>query len=310
MAVERSFFGSLNYIRFMTQQTCDDKWDLIVETALPALGEAMYVLIVPDPDEILENYLQPRPKRSTHKSRHIQQGSRTTGRTGSTRTRLPGIVPDVDSLIANMIPGRDFFRGRSAGRLERWVWTGIDVLDRIAWYWLLLDIGENFVHYWSSNIMESRFCTSNFDAMFSGSYVSSPINMTNPEWNQPESVTQHVNKGWIVQNSGAIARIDQDDVVSGHIIWQVDKAIANPTPHQAMGVFPRLIYVDDRGVQHNIDGEPVFIGTGDTQVSLMMEAEIPLCRRIFFRVLRHSGALNLNVSQAIGRITFLADRIK
>lgn len=167
---DRHFLGSLNRIVTLSQVTCEDRWSVMVTTALPALGKALYVLLVPSPDEILEEYLHPRTRRGQGKHPGKANTQRGRGRTGLDRVLPRAIIPDIDSAIAQLIPGREIFAGRTAGGLEKWIWTGIDVIDRGLWYWLLLDIGENFVHYWASNIMESRFCTNPAVAYFRGTF--------------------------------------------------------------------------------------------------------------------------------------------
>lgn len=166
---ERTFRGSLNSIRIIREVTCEDTWQLYVATALPALGTAMAVLLVPSPDEVLEEYLHPRIRRGQSKRNILSHGRQGRGRTGIERWLPIKWIPDVDSIIARLIPGSDYFAGRQVGGPEQWLWQGIDVLDRIAWYWLLLDIGENFVHYWASSIMRSEYCTAQAVLYFAAS---------------------------------------------------------------------------------------------------------------------------------------------
>lgn len=219
---ERGFFGSLNTIKVLTESTCEDKWDILVQTALPAAGSALYMLIIPDPEEILENYLQPRGRRNTPKRASQGFGRRQATRYAKLRWWQKIGFPDVDNIIAQHLPGRDFFQGRNAGAPELWIWRGIDIVDRGLWYWMLLDLSKLFVVEWASGIMESRFCTSRFTGLFTASGTNLISGTGDRVWDRPGQVVVSINHGWIVQDDGRI-RLDNPNLpAAGQVILNVD----------------------------------------------------------------------------------------
>jgi hypothetical protein len=150
---------AMNAIDFLFDTPCENKWQIVLETALPAAGAALYVLLVPSPKEVLENYLEPKSLRKGHRgSRDIHETRRKETKSHRRRRFWPRI-PDVDHLVANALPAREAVAGRQAGRPTRWIFDAIDVADRVSWYWMLADIGEDFFIKWTSNIMEARFCS-------------------------------------------------------------------------------------------------------------------------------------------------------
>lgn len=148
-----------NEITSMTHTPCEDKWTVIIETALPAAGDAMYLLLTPSPEEILENYLQPYPSKSSRRgAKGDRANKRKRSRSGKVRRSWPN-VPDVDSWAAAVIPGAAMMKGRKAGAPTRWAFDAIDRLDRVAWWFLVIDVTKTFFNVWSSGMREARFCS-------------------------------------------------------------------------------------------------------------------------------------------------------
>ena len=148
-----------NEITNITHTPCEDKWTVIIETALPAAGDAMYLLLTPSPEEILENYLQPYPSKTSRRgAKGDRANKRKRSRSGKVRRSWPS-VPDVDSWAAAIIPGAEMVKGRKAGAPTRWAFDAIDRLDRILWWFLIIDVTKTFFNVWSSGMREARFCS-------------------------------------------------------------------------------------------------------------------------------------------------------
>ena len=148
-----------NTILSILDTPCEDKWSVIIETALPPAGKALLVLLTPSPGEILEEYLTPKgllggkcgwPSSSTRR--------RKRGLDGKSKLSLPSI-PDTDGMIAGWIPGQHIAEdlGRFGG--YRMVFTGIQIQDLIGWTWLLLDVTRDFFINWSTGMVTTRFCS-------------------------------------------------------------------------------------------------------------------------------------------------------
>lgn len=148
-----------NLITDVVSTDCEDRWWVVVKTAIPAAGDALWLLLIPSPQEILENYLSPNPGGKGGKGgRGARDTERRESRNGKRRRRWPGI-PDVDNLIADQLPGRDAVAGRNVGAGQRWLFASIEATDRALWYYLLVDVGKTFFTSWSSGMLEARFCS-------------------------------------------------------------------------------------------------------------------------------------------------------
>ena len=148
-----------NTILSILDTPCEDKWSVIIETALPPAGKALLVLLTPSPGEIVEEYLTPKgllggkcgfPSRSDRK--------RKVGRDGRKKLGFPSI-PDTDGMIAGWLPGQHIAEdlGRFGG--YRMVFTGIQIQDLVGWTWLLLDVTRDFFINWSTGMVTTRFCS-------------------------------------------------------------------------------------------------------------------------------------------------------
>lgn len=164
-----------NEITDITHTPCEESWTVIVTLALPAAADALYLLTTPSPEEVLENYLQPYPSK-THRrgSKDERAKKRKKSRSGKVR-RSWGVVPDVDNWAAAIIPGAEMVKGRKAGAPTRWVFDGIDRLDRVLWWFLILEATEQFFSSWSSGMREARFCSQPWDHIANGSLTVDPV---------------------------------------------------------------------------------------------------------------------------------------
>ncbi len=148
----------VNQVVRLLSAPCQGKWSLGIETAIAPIGEALWVLLTPDPKQILQNYLRPKGGRAGGRFLDILSGRRKMATTDRTVRMWGGGFPDVDEMIGDSLPGRKFFAGRTAGALEKWFWTGIELSDAIGFYWLLADVGANGLLHWSSNLFHSLIC--------------------------------------------------------------------------------------------------------------------------------------------------------
>lgn len=143
---------------------CEGDWILYVKTATTAFGAALWLLLTPSFEEILENYLSPKPGRRHGRRGQRGDRERRLNRFGQRRLYFNPPIPDIDHAIANRIPGRDLIGSRRVGPGEHLFWSGIDVADRFLWYWLLIEASETFATTWMSEIVESGKCKALNDA--------------------------------------------------------------------------------------------------------------------------------------------------
>lgn len=161
-----------NTILSILDTPCEDKWTVIIETALPPAGQALLVLLTPSPGEILEEYLTPKgllsgscgfPSSSTRR--------RKRGLDGKSKLWLPSL-PDTDGMIAGWIPGQHIAESLGQYRGYRLAFTGIQIQDLVGWTWLLLDVTRDFFINWSTGMVTTRFCSRPLSAIAEIQYSS------------------------------------------------------------------------------------------------------------------------------------------
>lgn len=216
MAIHREFFGSLNTIRRLVATECEEKWDVLLDTAVPAVGAFYMVILNISPNEIIEEYLQPRPSRSDAKSRPRGHGRRLPTRYGASRWWQNVLLPDLDGMIAKRLPGAQFFEGRNAGPLERTVWTAIDIADRALFWWMIIDATNEALHVWSSGIMESRFCTQTIPYIAVGSNDAPEAVTAGGVWESFTTVEVTTLKGMRYGNNGLLLSVPDFTPIRGH----------------------------------------------------------------------------------------------
>lgn len=193
-----------NAIQRVRHFDCEGEWVLYVQTALPAAAAALWLLLVPSIDEILENYLNPKSGRGGN--RRGRRSRRRWQRTapGARRLFWSRGIPDVDESIARWLPGGEAIRGRRVGPGERIFWTGIDVADRVLWYWLLTEAFDTFATTWQSEIQESGRCQTALPSRLAFSWLHSPAVGIGPLW---QSASQLDITTQIKANAGATGSI-------------------------------------------------------------------------------------------------------
>lgn len=139
---------------------CQGQWIVWVQTGLIAVGHALWLILTPSIEEILESYLQPKSGRRGGRRGRSGERERRVNPSGQRRVFFGGGVPDLDNMIADSIPGREIIAGRRLAPGEFIFWTGVQVLDRVAWQWLLLEATQTFATEWQSGLMKSEKCGS------------------------------------------------------------------------------------------------------------------------------------------------------
>jgi len=225
---------NLNRILEITTAPCGDKLAMMVTTLPIALGHALMLWIVPEPSQILQNYLRPSGRRGIGKGYIKAPRKAIADRLGNLRYATKDGIPDIDHEIAQFIPGRGFFGSRVAGTAERWLWTGIDLLDFVGLAWLITDTAADFTHYWISGMIESRFATQDCNAALQRTANSNWQSVFSAPFANGQVHTDTKNDGW----SGALdtSLTFQGGATSGVIsveipINSVGATPANPTDY-------------------------------------------------------------------------------
>ena len=178
-------YGSMNRLIRTVRGPCGKGWWMIVETALPAAGDALWAFVVPSPSQVLENYLRPdhggkfRRGYQEHEAR-----DRADSRSGRKRRRFRGI-PDVDEVTADALPGAAAIKGRNTGKLTEWAFRGIAVNDAAGLSLMIADATATFYSEWSSGLMpQGRFCDKSFNVVYAGSQIgTAQVNVFRPNKN-------------------------------------------------------------------------------------------------------------------------------
>ena len=151
--------NTYNAIVDIWEINCQGSWILYVKTGLTASGAALYLLLTPTFEEVLENYLEPKPGRLGGRRGRPDDRKRRRTATGRTRVYYKPGIPDIDTEVASWLPGADLLSGRAVGPGEYLFWTTLNVVDRVLWQFLLIEATETFFTRWVSGMMQSGECT-------------------------------------------------------------------------------------------------------------------------------------------------------
>ena len=158
----RKFYQTLNNLALIEENQCSPSWSLLIDTALPAAGDAILFLISPSPLEILRRWLHPKAIRAPRGLRRPKPLARAGGRSGRAARSWRFGLPEPAEWLAAILPGKSYLAARIPAKLERMFWIGIDRAEVVLWWWLVLGTVEEFFYSWSSGIVESHFCTSTY----------------------------------------------------------------------------------------------------------------------------------------------------
>ena len=226
-----SIQNTINTIEEIWEMDCEGDWVLYVKTALVGVGSGLYLLLTPSLDEVLENYLEPKPGRRKGDGAGNRGRDRLPVHPGQRRVFFRGGFPDIDQAIASMLPGRNVFAGRQVGPGEWLFWTSINTADRIAWYWLLAEATETFATKWISGLAESGRCSQLADGYLQ---TRTPVRNGDPGgvmWTNVNNNTNTIAKEMKVSNNGE-TKLKLDSTVA-HQFAAVDGAFTvtnnNPT---------------------------------------------------------------------------------
>lgn len=151
----KKFSMALNAIDTLIENPCDGDWWLYVKTLLPAVGNEFYIILIPDPKEILEEYLDPSASRRKGKGFPRSKWANMDRGDGRRRRGRRSNWLDVDGTIADRLPGRQYFKMRRVNPLEHIAWAAFNRLELLSWWYLIADLSAGSIINWNSAILES-----------------------------------------------------------------------------------------------------------------------------------------------------------
>lgn len=175
-----------NRVVDIIENPCGADWWTIVKLAKPAAGDALEMLIVPQPSEILEATIEQKFARggSRFGKKGGDRGEDDHGH-GRRRRRRRGI-PQIEGEFISAIQGLEAIKGTKIGPTS-WLFHRLfNFVERLTWYWLVYDSIDTFFHSWVSGIFQSTFCSENAFGSFSASMQfalnSASVPPENPDW--------------------------------------------------------------------------------------------------------------------------------
>jgi len=147
MPQQPSWINKVNAIVKYFENPCDAPWSIYFETALPAAGEAIMVLLDFGFDDVVRGAFRPKGLRS---GRHTRRGRK--GGLGKFA------IPEIGEMLGAALPGAKAASGRKVTQGVKNLWLFDGVLQRLLWYWLVADVSVSFFYNWTSAIQQSEFC--------------------------------------------------------------------------------------------------------------------------------------------------------
>lgn len=140
-----------NFVVDFVDNPCDAPWTVYFETALPAAGRAVLMVLAFGMDDVIRGYARPGGRRNPYHRRKGRKG----------RLRIRGI-PELGEAVGSHLPAPESFKTRSVTQGVKNLWIVDGVMQRALWYWLLADIISEFLYEWTTTISKTEFCKGRF----------------------------------------------------------------------------------------------------------------------------------------------------
>lgn len=147
-----------NTILQVTEFNCNNDAIILLETALPALGQLFLALIGFDWDDIARGFLRPMGLRQRRTTRTGDGRKKRNKRKSKWFGRIKFEIPEIGELIGKNIPGAKLIRARQVSPLGRALWVIDGLAQRAVYHWMVIDVFTEFYYNWMSGFMTSRRC--------------------------------------------------------------------------------------------------------------------------------------------------------
>jgi hypothetical protein len=153
--VWRSINAIIDFIEF----GCYPNWQVWVRTLLPAIGEAVLVLISFSIDDIIRGYFRPTGTRgfSGLTRLPIREANRASKEVKEGESIFK--IPEFGEEIGSHLPGAKVVKARKVTNTEALLWDIDALAQRGLYYWMIADIVGDFTVNWTSAIMNSQECS-------------------------------------------------------------------------------------------------------------------------------------------------------
>lgn len=160
----RAYNAVIDFIEF----GCYPSWQVWVTTLLPALGEAVLVLVSFGMDDVLRGYFRPNGLRSFSGLNRLPRrgANRAAGEVGEGAKLLD--VPEFGEEIGKHLPGAEIVKGRKVTNVEMTLWEVDSIVQRGLYYWMIADITSDFIINWTTAIEQSQECQEQGTGYFAG----------------------------------------------------------------------------------------------------------------------------------------------
>lgn len=201
--LQEEWATSIQAIERIEEFNCGGEWWVYVKTALPAVGSAMWLLLTPSAEEILENYLNPKTGRGGSRRGRRARRRWRGGNRGQRRLFFGNGIPDIDEEIGKRLPGGRAIRGRRIGPGEWLFWTGVDTMDRALWYFLLWEASQTFLTKWHSELLKSEQCSDLPETWLNYQSYRETDNIEGPFFDSDDTSNADYRFGWSKPDAGS-----------------------------------------------------------------------------------------------------------
>jgi hypothetical protein len=126
---------------------CDAPLSTWFQTFRPAAGKAVITLLSFGIDDVARGYFRPK-------------GIYPRGCLGRKRRGRSAVgIPELGEEIGKRLPAAEGIKSRSFGTVEKYLWLGDGIAQRVLFWLMVADIVTDFTYDWATGIYREGFCS-------------------------------------------------------------------------------------------------------------------------------------------------------
>lgn len=165
----------LNFVWKQLMDPCDAPITVWAWAFWPAFKHLVLAWYAIDIKQIVRTAVRPKFRAFSLRGRSHFGGREKGKRPGGKGGKFNPLEFDPSGWIGDQLNPYDEWPGFGPAPGELWVWSIIDIFERVAYYWMVLDLGSEFLYEWASGVASSSYCHARDDAVLLATAPGYPL---------------------------------------------------------------------------------------------------------------------------------------